>query len=130
MRPLLPLAAFLLLTACATPQQRCELRAVQDLRVLDGLIAETQATLQRGYAFQTVQNTRPTATFCWGGSYGDNWGTGYGLCWGNSTYTSREAVAVNLDEQRAVLRSLEAKRVELEAQARAQLDACARMSSG
>jgi hypothetical protein len=130
MRQLLPLTALLVLTACATPQQRCESRAVQDLRVLDGLIAETQATIQRGYAFQTVQNTRPTATFCWGGSYGDDWGAGYGLCWGNNTYTSREPVAVNLDEQRATLRSLQVKRVELETRVRAELAACAAQTAG
>jgi hypothetical protein len=39
-------------------------------------------------------------------------------------------VAVNLDEQRATLRSLQSKRQELEVQARAQLDACAAAVQG
>ena len=132
MRPLLPLALPLFLAACATPLERCESQATRDLRVVDALIAESQATLQRGYAFQTVQNTRPTATFCWGGGqggYGDYWSTGYGLCWGNNTYTTREPVAVNLEEERQKLRGLQQKREELEVQARAQLEACGRLPS-
>jgi hypothetical protein len=129
MRPLLTLALPLLLAACATPLERCESQATRDLRVVDALIAESQATLRRGYGFQTVQNTRPTATFCWGGGYGDDWGTGYGLCWGNNTYTTREPVAVNLDEERQKLRGLLQKREELEVQARAQLEACRRLPS-
>lgn len=128
MRPLLALALPLLLAACATPQQRCEAQATRDLRIIDGLIAESQATLQRGFAFQTVQNTRPVATFCWGGGrHNDPWGAGYGLCWNNTTYTTREPVAVNLDEERAKLRTLLNKREELEVQARAQIEACGRL---
>ena len=123
------LALPLLLAACATPQQRCEIQATRDLRVVNELIAETQATLQRGYAFQTVQNTRPVATFCWGGSYGDAWGSGYGLCWNNTSYTTREPVAVNLDEERAKLQTLLNKREELEVRARAQIEACGRLQT-
>jgi hypothetical protein len=125
MRPLLPLLLVpALLAACETPQQRCESRAVKDLRVVNGLIEESLATIQRGYALETVQNTRPVATFCWGGGYGGDWDAGYGLCWANTTYTTREPVAVNLDEERATLRTLESKREELEVRARAELAAC------
>ncbi len=95
---LLLIPAFL--AACQTQQQRCEARAVQDLRVVNALI-----------------------------DYDDGWGGG-GLCWGNQVFTTDEAVAVNLDEQRATLRSLQAKRKELEVQARAQLDACAAAAPG
>jgi hypothetical protein len=130
MRRLLTLALPLLLVACGTPRERCEIQATRDLRVVNELIAESQATLQRGYAFQTVQNTRPVATFCWGGSrWDDDWGAGTGLCWSNTTYTTREPVAVNLEEERAKLRNLIQKRDELEVQARAQIEACARLPS-
>jgi hypothetical protein len=125
-------AAFVLLlpaalAACQTTQERCEARAVQDLRVVNALIAETEATIRRGYAIEEVQTTRPVATFCWGGYGGgwdDNWGGAGGICWGNQVFTTDEAVAVNLDEQRATLRSLQAKRSELEVEARAELAAC------
>lgn len=133
MRATFVLLLPVLLAACQTPQQRCEARAVNDLRVVNALIAETEATIQRGFGYQTVQNTRPVATFCWG-SYGgywdDGWGGGGGLCWGNAVYTTEQPVAVNLDEQRATLRSLQAKRTELEAQARVQLAACAPATPG
>jgi hypothetical protein len=123
MRPHLPLAAFLLATACATPQQRCEIQATRDLRVVNELIAESQATLRRGYALREEQRTRFGTTICYGG--GDDFG--YGFCWGNETYTRLRPVAVNLDEERAKLQTLLRKKEELEVEARAQIDACARL---
>ena len=122
MRPLLAIALPLLLAACATPQQRCEIEATRDLRVVNGLIAETQATLQRGYALREEQRTRIGTSICYGG--GDDFG--YGFCWGNDTYTKVRPVAVNLDEERAKLQTLLNKREELEAQARTQIEACGR----
>jgi hypothetical protein len=116
------------LAACQTQQQRCEARAVEELRTVNALIAETEATMERGFAYQTVQNAGSAVTFCWGsysGYWGDGWGGGGGVCWGNGAYTTEQPVAVDLDEQRATLRSLQAKRKELEGQARVQLAACA-----
>jgi hypothetical protein len=101
---------------------------VGELRTVNALIAETEATIERGFAYQTVQNNGPAVTFCWGsyGGYrGDGWGGGGGVCWGNADYTARQPVAVDLGEQRETLRSLQAKRKELEGQARVQLAACA-----
>ena len=126
MKPLAALALPLLLAACATPQQRCELDATRDLRVVNGLIADTQSTIQRGYALREEQRTRVGASFCYGG--GDDFG--YGICWGNDTYTRTRPVAVNLDEERAKLQTLLRKKEELEVRARAQLDACGRLSAG
>jgi hypothetical protein len=121
------------LAACQTQQQRCEARAVEELRTVNALIAETEASIKRGFGYQTVQNTGPAATFCvgnYGGYWGDGWGGGAGLCWGNSAYTTEQPVAVDPDEQRATLRSLQAKRKELEGQARVQLAACAASAPG
>ena len=123
MRTLLPLAALILVTACATPRQRCEIQATRDLRVVNELIAESQATLRRGYALREEQRTRFGTTICYGGG-GD---FGYGFCWGNDTYTRLRPVAVDLDQERAKLQSLLQKREELEVEARAQIDACARL---
>jgi hypothetical protein len=123
---LIALALPLLLVACATPQQRCELQATRDLRVVNELIAETQATLRRGYALREEQRTRVGTSICYGG--GDNFG--YGFCWGNDTYTRVRPVAVNLDEERAKLQTLLQKREELEVQARAQIEACRRLPNG
>jgi hypothetical protein len=125
MRAVLALALPLLLAACATPQERCEIQATRDLRVVNALIAESQATIRRGYALREVQRTRIGTTICYGG--GDDYG--YGFCWGNDTYTELRPVAVNLDEERAKLQTLLEKKEELEVEARAQIEACARLPS-
>ena len=125
MRPLHALSLALLVAACATPQQRCEIQATRDLRVVNQLIAETQATLQRGYALREEQRPRVGTTVCYGG--GDDFG--FGFCWGNDTYTRVRPVAVNLDEERAKLQTLLQKREELEVRARAQIEACTRLPS-
>jgi hypothetical protein len=46
------LIAVLALAACATPQQRCINGVTRDLRVVTGLIAETEANLARGYGLE------------------------------------------------------------------------------
>ena len=125
MRPLPPFALLRVLAACATPQQRSESQATRDLRVVNALIAESQATLRRGYALREETRTRFGTTICYGG--GDDFG--YGFCWGNDTYTRLRPVAVNLDEERAKLLSLQQKKEELEVLARAQLEACGRPPS-
>ena len=125
MRRLLPLAFCLLAGACATPAERCEIQATRDLRVVNGLIAESQATLRRGYALREETRSRIGTTICYGG--GDDFG--YGFCWGNDTYTQFRPVAVNLDEERAKLQTLQEKKEELEVTARAQIEACRRIGS-
>ena len=42
----------LILTACGTPQERCITQQTRDLRGVDGLIADTQRNLDRGYAVE------------------------------------------------------------------------------
>jgi hypothetical protein len=61
-RPILPL--LLLLAACGTPQERCIRGVTQDLRVVNGLVAETQANLARGYRLEDVTIFRPTWEYC------------------------------------------------------------------
>jgi hypothetical protein len=51
-RPLLALAALALLAACATPQERCILRAERDLRALTEELAERQGNVIRGYSIE------------------------------------------------------------------------------
>lgn len=44
----------LLLAACGTPQEQCINRQTRDARVLERLIAESEANLRRGYALEEV----------------------------------------------------------------------------
>jgi hypothetical protein len=48
------LVSLALLAACGTPQEQCIDRATRELRTVEGLIAETQANLDRGYALETI----------------------------------------------------------------------------
>lgn len=54
---ILALGLLGLLAACGTPQQQCIARGTRDLTVLDRLIAESKATLARGYALQQMETT-------------------------------------------------------------------------
>lgn len=46
---------LVLLAACGTPQEQCISRGTRDLQVVDRLIAESEATLARGYAIEEVE---------------------------------------------------------------------------
>ena len=52
------------LLACGTPQERCIAGATRDLQVINGLIAETQANLARGYSLEEVVISTPTWVYC------------------------------------------------------------------
>lgn len=58
---LLPLLA---LTACGTEQERCIRGNTQEYRVLSGLLAETEANLSRGYAWEEREVRRTELDFC------------------------------------------------------------------
>ena len=118
MRPHTALALALALAACATPRERCENAATRDLRTVDGLIAELETTLERGYATRTVRVSRPRYTFC------DDDGVRR-LCWVHEDRLVTRPVAVDLDEARRTLASLRDKRTELAARTQADLAACA-----
>ncbi|MGB3313033.1 MAG: hypothetical protein WBB85_01365 [Albidovulum sp.] len=64
MRFAAPLALTLILAACGTPQERCIRSATQEARILDRLIAETEANLARGYAFESREVVRHVWTVC------------------------------------------------------------------
>jgi hypothetical protein len=48
------IAVLLLAAACGTPQEQCIARNTRDLRVVERLLAETEANLRRGYALEEV----------------------------------------------------------------------------
>lgn len=60
---ILPLAA-LIVAACASPRERCLRAATSELRVLDGLIAETEGNIARGYAIDREVTTRTVVELC------------------------------------------------------------------
>ncbi|WP_254216351.1 hypothetical protein [Tabrizicola sp. TH137] len=61
-RILLP--ALVILAACGTPQEQCINRGTRDLRVMEKLIAETEANIARGYAIEEYTVTVPVWQLC------------------------------------------------------------------
>lgn len=51
-RALLSLILLAGLAGCVSPADQCRLDATRELRILDGLIAETRENLARGYALE------------------------------------------------------------------------------
>lgn len=121
MRSVLALSLTAALAACASTETRCIREATRDLRTVDALIEESQATIARGYAYETVpSNVGIGVSYC-----GYSWGNiGVGACVGNSTWTSREPVAVDLVQERQKLAELERKRAQLASAAAPAIASC------
>ena len=55
---------LLLLAACGTPQERCISRNTKDLQVVNGLIAEAEGNLGRGYALEEYRTWDEVLDWC------------------------------------------------------------------
>lgn len=111
------LAALVTLSAC-TQRDICISQATRDLRVLDGLIAETRATLRRGYAVEerVIETTRTRGCRLADGTVG--------VCTVEVPTTVRTPVAVDLDAERRKLDSMLARREGLVRETEAAVRAC------
>jgi len=112
----------LVLAACGTPQERCIARESRDLRVLDRLIAETEGTIARGYALEresfVITQTFPCQV------RGPNNTVVTELCDTEQVVERTRPVAVNLDDERAKLQSMQARRADLARSVASRIDAC------
>jgi hypothetical protein len=110
------------LAACGTPQERCIARESRDLRVLDQLIAETEGTIARGFALEqesfVITQTVPCQV------RGPNNTIVTDLCETEQVVERTRPVAVNLDDERAKLRSMQARRAELAQTVGGRIEAC------
>lgn len=123
MRSRLLLLPLLALAACATPLERCERAATEDLRVLDALIVETQQNIDRGYAIDQEIRESPYLRLCYGRSVDDG-RLGMVFCNDRRTIVRDRPVAIDLDAERAKLASLKAKRSEVAQRAAVALASC------
>lgn len=124
------LATLLILTACGTPQEQCIRRETADLRTLESLIAETEDNIERGYAI--VEYTT------WEWDYYPCYQPGVlrpdgsvsppipRTCSTQIPWTETEAVAIDLNQERAKLASMKQKRTELVRRANLAIEACRR----
>lgn len=112
-RSLVP-CLLLVAAACASPQQACIADQTGELEILDTLIARDQATLARGYAIEERTEYRRALSLCtgFGRGFGDV-GIGTSTCVRPEPRTRFVPVAVNLDEVRARLATLQEKRTDL-----------------
>ena len=122
MKPYLAAPFLLALMACATPQQRCIIKAAPDLPVLNRLIAESEGNLARGYAFADVEVEMDVWKLC--GVDLTPSEVGQTMCLETETTTTREAVAIDLTAEAAKLASMRARRDEIEAQAQPAFAQC------
>ena len=122
MKPYLATPFLLALMACATPQQRCIIKAAPDLPVLNRLIAESEGNLTRGYAFADVEMEIDVWKLCRVDLTPSE--VGQTMCLETETTTTREAVAIDLTAEAAKLASMRARRDEIEAQAQPAFAQC------
>jgi hypothetical protein len=122
----LPLA----LMSCTTPQERCIASVTRDLTVVNGLIAETQANMARGYSLEEVVISTPTWVYC------DQpvlvaqpdgsriWINGGGMCLDDYTRTTRRPRAIDPEQERRKLDGLIAQQALLTRQATPAIELC------
>ncbi|KAJ54870.1 hypothetical protein ACMU_13990 [Actibacterium mucosum KCTC 23349] len=118
------LILLLPLVACASPREKCELDATEDLSIVKALIAETEQNLSRGYAIERTVETRPNLTFC----FADKFNTGnavFTYCNEFETAEVKTPVAINVTAEKAKLADLKRKESELRSRTKDALAQCA-----
>lgn len=112
----------LALTACATPREQCLSAATRDARINAILIAETEANINRGFAVRIEERVRERRALCRGETEA-----------GESVVTRCEKVdvrrvkvpeAIDLNAERAKLRSLRQQQAELTARTQTATQQC------
>lgn len=120
----LPLA----LAACGTKQERCIAENTAEYRSVVRLLAETEANLARGYAYEqrVVESSR--LAYC--GAYRRDRNGDIDVvpvtCWQDYTTTRRYRVAIDPQAEMRKRDNLIARRDELAPQAEAYVEACKR----
>jgi hypothetical protein len=122
-KPLVLLALIVALAACGTPQEQCIRANTRDLRQVEALIAETQANLARGYAYEEHTVTDWDWAPCFDGRPVPK-GQSPGMCWEPSERTVRKAVAIDPEVETRKLAGLTTRRKALLSQAAASVAAC------
>lgn len=121
MTRVLAFLSLTLLAACADPRQACINGATKDLSIVQDLISDTEATIERGYAIQTETRTVLYTDFCIGTGISNGH---FSFCNRVQPVTSRTPVAVDLGAERRKLRSLKRKEAELKAKSANAIQRC------
>ncbi|MCB2110615.1 MAG: hypothetical protein H6895_00490 [Defluviimonas sp.] len=125
LRGSLTLATVVALAACGTPQEQCIRGATRELGTVDRLIAETEATIARGYGYRTDEVVRWAWTVCDTVPIAaPGRATPRPMCWEPYTDTVRRPVAIDPAAEARKLAALKARRTALVRQAEAAVRAC------
>lgn len=125
MRAIPILATLALLSACGTPQEQCIRLGTRDLIVLDRLIADSRATLHRGYALQEVEVDNWVWVTCGPPPMVNGQAVGPPeRCFENVPRLEVRPRAVNLAEERAKLAGMEDRHRDLARAAQPVVAAC------
>lgn len=119
----LPLA----LAACGTPQERCISRNTSEYRTVSRLLAEVEANLARGYAWEERQVVRDRLTQCRNYARdrdGNVVAIGYTPCWRDYVDTERYRVPIDPAAERRKRDNLAARKAALSDRAAAYVEAC------
>lgn len=119
----LPLA----LAACGSPQERCISRNTSEYRTVSRLLAEVEANLARGYAWEERQVVRDRLTQCRNYARdrdGNVVAIGYTPCWRDYVDTERYRVPIDPAAERRKRDNLAARKAALSDSAAAYVEAC------
>ena len=111
---------FAVLAACGTPQENCIRNSTREVRTLDRLIAESDASLARGYSFEETRIFRHEWVRCGPRQLG----VAPEMCLETVEDTVRRPVAIDPAIETRKLENLQAKRKELLKKAQADIAAC------
>jgi hypothetical protein len=114
---LLPAMLLLVLSACTEPAPRCVIPETRELKTIDKLIAESEATLERGYVMRKTD--RSGVNFCLGGRQSH-----IGLSFCTDPAGRTEPVAIDAAAENRKLTSLKARRNALVSTINAKMAAC------
>ncbi|WP_380054355.1 hypothetical protein ACFE33_13470 [Falsihalocynthiibacter sp. SS001] len=102
--------ALVVLAGCATQQERCVNSATRDLRTVTGLVAETQANIARGFGYNVQRVPYTVYETCYYAAR-----RAY-ACPQTYTRTISTPVAIDIQEEKRKLASLQQRKTELESQ--------------
>lgn len=103
------LPILLVLAACTTPREACVENAEAEYRGLQTAIAITEANVARGYALDREQYAYRGATFCAGGTFGNNPYMGLSNCNSTRYRTVVRPVPIDIEEEERKLASMRAR---------------------
>ena len=107
-----------LLAACANPQETCRQQAVEEVRILEQLIEETEGNIERGYALESEVVNAVDLQVCLGNIQN--------LLFCNRTGTTavETPVAIDIRSERQKLKTLQERLQEAQQRAAYELQQC------